>query len=69
MAGATLALGNGLTQPSVAAYVSKRAGDSEQGGVLGVDHYGASAPFKVIAEHFGFTPANVVKVAKELLQG
>ena len=39
-----------------------------QGGVLGVDHYGASAPFKVIAEHFGFTPANVVKVAKELLQ-
>ncbi len=42
VAGATLALGNGLTQPSVAAYVSKRAGDSEQGGVLGVNQSAAA---------------------------
>ena len=38
-----------------------------QGRVIGLDRYGASAPFKVLAERFGFTPANVVKVAKELL--
>ncbi len=38
-----------------------------KGAVLGVDHFGASAPYKAIAEHFGFTPANVVKMARELL--
>ena len=38
-----------------------------KGAVLGVDHFGASAPYKAIAEHFGFTPANVGKMAKELL--
>jgi MFS transporter, DHA1 family, tetracycline resistance protein len=32
----TLALGNGLSQPSVSAFISKRAGDDEQGAVLGV---------------------------------
>jgi MFS family permease len=41
-AGGVLALGNGLTQPSVSAYVSKRAGDSEQGGVLGVNQSAAA---------------------------
>jgi transketolase len=35
--------------------------------VLGLDHYGASAPYKVIFEKFGFTPENVVARAKELL--
>ncbi|HNQ96322.1 MAG TPA: transketolase [Anaerolineales bacterium] len=34
--------------------------------VLGLDHYGASAPYKVIFEKFGFTVENVVKRAKEL---
>jgi transketolase len=38
-----------------------------QGRMLGVDHYGASAPYKAIAERFGFTPANVVKIAREML--
>ncbi len=38
-----------------------------KGSVLGVDHYGASAPFKVIAEKFGFTPDNVVKRARALI--
>jgi transketolase len=36
--------------------------------VLGVDHFGASAPCNVIAEKFGFTPENVVKIAKEMVQ-
>ena len=38
-----------------------------KGQILGIDHFGASAPFKVLAEKFGFTSANVVKMAKELL--
>ncbi len=33
---------------------------------LCIDHYGASAPYKVIFEKFGFTVENVVKRAKEL---
>ncbi|MCI0552688.1 MAG: transketolase [Anaerolineae bacterium] len=35
--------------------------------VIGLDHYGASAPYKVIFENFGFTVENVVARAKELL--
>ena len=34
--------------------------------VIGIDHYGASAPYKVIFEKFGFTVENVVARAKEL---
>jgi transketolase len=34
--------------------------------VLGIDHYGASAPYKVIFERFGFTVENVVEQAKKL---
>ena len=36
--------------------------------VIGLDHYGASAPFKVIFENFGFTVENVVKKAKDLVK-
>jgi transketolase len=36
--------------------------------VLGIDHYGASAPYKIIFEKFGFTVENVVAKAKELLK-
>jgi transketolase len=35
--------------------------------VIGLDHYGASAPYKVIFEKFGFTVENVAAKAKELL--
>jgi transketolase len=34
---------------------------------MGIDHFGASAPGKVLLEKFGFTPENIVKKAKELL--
>ena len=34
--------------------------------MIGIDHYGASAPYKVIFENFGFTVENVVAKAKEL---
>jgi len=36
--------------------------------ILGLDHFGASAPYKVIFEKFGFTVDNVVARAKELLK-
>ena len=35
--------------------------------VIGLDHYGASSPYKVIFEKFGFTVENVVAKAKELI--
>ncbi|HJR80446.1 MAG TPA: transketolase, partial [Anaerolineales bacterium] len=35
--------------------------------MLGIDHYGASAPYKAIFENFGFTVENVITKAKELL--
>ncbi len=36
--------------------------------ILGIDHYGASAPAKVIFEKYGFTVENVFLRAKELLK-
>lgn len=41
-ASALLAVGNGLTQPSVAAYVSKRADPTAQGGTLGTNQSAGS---------------------------
>jgi transketolase len=38
------------------------------GKVIGLDHFGASAPYKVIFEHFGFTVDNVYAQAKALLK-
>jgi transketolase len=37
------------------------------GKVFGLDHFGYSAPYKVLDEKFGFTPENVVKLVVELL--
>jgi transketolase len=41
----------------------------EEGLTLCIDHFGASAPYKVLAEKFGFTPANVVSMVKAKLKG
>ena len=38
-----------------------------EGGVVGIDTFGESAPGGVLMEHFGFTVANVVKTVKEVL--
>jgi transketolase len=38
-----------------------------KGAVIGMNRYGASAPYKILAEKFGFTAANVVKHAHDLL--
>ena len=37
------------------------------GRVIGTKTFGASAPLKELQRHFGFEPAQVVTVAKELL--
>ena len=37
------------------------------GKVIGMDHYGDSAPAKLLFEEFGFTTENVVNTVKELL--
>ncbi len=39
------------------------------GRVIGLDHFGASAPYQDIFQHFGFTPEHVVEVATDLLGG
>ena len=37
------------------------------GKVIGIDHYGASAPYAVLFKEFGFTVENAVKAVKEVL--
>jgi transketolase len=37
------------------------------GACIGIDRFGASAPDKVLAEKFGFTVSNVVRVALDVL--
>jgi transketolase len=39
----------------------------ERGDVLGIDHFGASAPAEVLLREFGFTVDNVVARAHRLL--
>ncbi len=38
-----------------------------EGAVIGIDHFGASAPYEVLYKEFGFTAENVVKTAKAIL--
>jgi transketolase len=42
------------------------AGD--EGAIIGIDHYGASAPAGTIFEHFGFTTDRVVDVAQRVVR-
>ena len=37
------------------------------GAVLGMTTFGASGPGKALAEHFGFTAAHLVDMARQLL--
>jgi transketolase len=61
--------------PHVTARVAVEAGRSlgwerwvgNTGAVIGLDHFGASAPYKVLYEHFGITPEAVVAAAHRLL--
>lgn len=38
-----------------------------EGRVIGIDHFGASAPANILMEEFGFTAENVLKQARQLL--
>jgi transketolase len=40
----------------------------ERGGVLSIEHYGASAPGATVLEKFGYTPASVASRARALLE-
>jgi transketolase len=61
--------------PSVTARLAVEAGVTfgweryvgTKGAVLGINHFGASAPYKIIAEKLGFTPDNIVKLAHGVL--
>jgi transketolase len=63
--------------PACTARVAIEAGSSQgwhkyvglKGAFVCMDHYGASAPFKVLAEKFGFTAANIVAVRRITWRG
>ena len=40
----------------------------DEGQVLGINHFGASAPGETIMKEFGFTVENVVAKVKELIE-
>jgi len=40
---------------------------TDEGTVIGIDHYGASAPGEEIFQHFGFTSEHVTSAALRLL--
>jgi transketolase len=56
-------------------YISKRVNGvgwhryiGDEGDVIGIDHFGASAPGPVLMREFGFTAENVCKRARALLE-
>ena len=62
--------------PSVSARLAVEAGSTQgwhkyvgdEGEVIGVDRFGASAPGKVVMREYGFTVKNVCKRARELIE-
>jgi transketolase len=66
---------NVVFPPNVTARLSVEAGATlgwckwvgERGASIGIDHFGASAPAKVIAQHLGLTVEHVVEEALRLL--
>jgi transketolase len=68
---------NQVLPPAVSARVSIEAGTTqgwhryvgEKGAVIGIDHFGASAPYETLYENFGLTADRVVEKALLLLKG
>ncbi len=66
-----------ILPPEIKARVAIEAGSplgwhryvGDQGLVIGLDHFGASAPDKILYEKFGLTADRVVEKALELLKG
>ena len=71
----TPAYRDSVLPPAVRARVAVEAGlrmgweryVGDQGTIIGIDDFGASAPIKKLYEHFGLTPAHVAQAARELL--
>ncbi|MDO9541084.1 MAG: transketolase C-terminal domain-containing protein, partial [Kiritimatiellia bacterium] len=38
-----------------------------KGRIFGLDHFGASAPYKVLAKEYGFTTENIIRIIREML--
>ena len=55
-------------EPPVAEEVDRRAFLGEDGRVIGLDRFGASAPYKVLYEHFEITVENVVQQVRALMR-
>ena len=61
--------------PAVTSRVSIEAGLTfgwrnyvgDRGDMIGLDRFGASAPYQVLYENFGFTPSNIVERVKKLI--
>jgi transketolase len=66
---------NKILPPQITARISIEAGATLgwhkyvalEGGIFGIDHYGASAPGKTVLKEFGFTSENVLKRVRALL--
>ena len=41
----------------------------DQGRIIGLDHFGASAPYKILYQQFGITVERVVEAALEAMAG
>jgi transketolase len=62
--------------PSIKSRLAVEAGVSQgwerwvgdHGKIISIDHFGASAPAKVLFEQFGFTPENVIETAMEVIR-
>ena len=52
-------------EAGISDYWSKYVG--LQGGTIGIDTFGASAPGDVVLKHFGFSEENIIKQALEML--
>ena len=67
---------DGVLPPDVRKRVSVEVGVSlgwerwvgDEGAIVGLDHFGASAPAGTIFEHFGFTAARVVDVGRRVVR-
>ena len=66
-----------MLPPAISARISIEAGvtfgwERWVGGTgiaMGIDHFGASAPYQTLYEKFGLTPERVVENANKLLAG
>jgi len=41
----------------------------DQGKIIGINRYGASAPAKILMEKFGFTVDNIIDTVVEMMKG